>query len=64
MDRSEMVRGRLPFEGAAQRINREGGLYLSEQQQKGLAAGLFAGAVLVAAGVVFSLAQALRRHRL
>jgi len=53
---------RIPFEAAAQRLNRDAGLYLSERQQQGLAAALFAGAVIVAAGMAWSVGRAFRRH--
>lgn len=52
----------VPFEGAARRLNRDAHLYLSEGQQKQLAGALFAGVVLLAAGLAFSLARASRRY--
>lgn len=63
MERSSQAPMRMPFEEAAKTLNREAGLYLSEAQQRGLAAALFAGAILVAAGITWSIGRAVRRHQ-
>lgn len=51
----------FPLERAAQALNQRYGLYLSEGQQRGLAAGLLAGTVLASAVIVWSLGSAVRR---
>jgi len=51
----------FPLEGTAQALNRRFGLYLSEGQQRGLAAGLLAGAVLASATLAWSVGVAVRR---
>lgn len=53
---------RIPFEGTARRLNRDAHLYLSEGQQKQLAAALFAGAILMVAGIAYSVARASRQY--
>lgn len=53
---------RVPFEDAARKLNARGGLYLSEAQQRGLALGLFVGAVAAFAGLTWSLGAAYRRY--
>lgn len=53
---------RIPFEGAARRLNRNAHLYLSDGQQRQLAAALFAGAILVVAGIAYSLGRASRQY--
>lgn len=62
MERSSQVPTRLPFEEVAKKLNREAGLYLSEAQQRGLAAALFAGTILIAAGITWSIGRTYRRH--
>lgn len=52
---------RIPLEDAARSLNRSAGLYLSDAQQRGLAAGLFLGAVVGVAAVTWTLGIALRR---
>lgn len=52
---------RIPLEGTAQALNRRYELYLSEGQQRGLAAGLLVGAVLASAMLVWSVGTAVRR---
>lgn len=54
---------RIPFEDAARMLNARGGLYLSEAQQRGLALGLFVGAVVAVAGLTWSVGAAYRRSR-
>lgn len=52
---------RIPLEDTARTLNRSAGLYLSDAQQRGLAAGLFVGAIVSAAAVTWTLGVALRR---
>lgn len=63
MDSTVQKRARLPFEGAARTINQQAELYLSEGQQRGLAAGMLAGVVLLAAGIAWSIGRAFRRNQ-
>lgn len=54
---------RVPLEETARTLNRRAGLYLSESQQRGLAAGLFLGAVATFAGLAWSAGRAYHRSR-
>ena len=54
---------RIPLEDTARALNTRAGLYLSETQQRGLAAGLFVGAVLATAALTWSVGRAVQRYR-
>ncbi len=53
--------GGFRLERTAQALNDRYGLYMSEGQQRGLAVGLLAGAVLASAALVWALGTAVRR---
>ena len=53
----------FPLEETARRLNRSSGLYLSESQIRGLAAGMFIGAVAVFAGLAWSASRVYRGSR-
>lgn len=52
---------RVPLEDAARALNQRAGLYLSDTQQRGLAAGLFVGAVVGVAALTWTIGLAVRR---
>jgi hypothetical protein len=52
----------LPMDGTARALNDRLGLYLSEGQQRGLAAGLLVGTVLASALLAWGIADAVRRR--
>ena len=52
---------RVPMEDAARALNQRAGLYLSDTQQRGLAAGLFVGAVVGVAALTWTIGLAVRR---
>ena len=62
-DTASNVEGRAdyPLRNTAALVNERLGLYLSEEQQKGLATGLMVGVALSAALIVWSLGSAIRR---
>lgn len=54
---------RVPLQETAHTLNRRWGLYLSEPQQRGLAAGIFAGTIAAFAGLAWLTSTAYRRSR-
>lgn len=52
----------FPMDGTARALNDRLGLFLSEGQQRGLAAGLLVGSVLASALLVWGVADAVRRR--
>ena len=52
---------RVPLEDAARALNQRAGLYLSDTQQRGLAVGLFVGAVVGVAALTWTVGLAVRR---
>jgi len=53
---------RIPLEHSARVINERAGLYLSEAQQRGLALGLFVGAIAGFAAASWAVSRAVQQY--